>query len=133
MDRVLAEFADVTEVPTSTPGVLSWRARDSVSDRVVLIKRFPADYRKARTTHSLGLKHPQIVPARRWLSDSGYLYVIRDWVPGRNLRNRLDEPNVRAFDRLRSVLDPVLDALEYAHTAGQAHGAVSPENVLIAQ
>jgi serine/threonine protein kinase len=131
MDRVLAEFADVTEVATTAPGVVAWRARDIMSNRWVLIKRFPATYGKARTTHSLGLKHPEIVPARRWLSDSGYLYVVRDWVAGANLRDSLHDPNDRAFDRLRKVLDPVLDALEYAHAAGQAHGAVNPENVLI--
>lgn len=131
MDRVLAEFADVTELPSSTPGVVAWKAHDATTDRDVLIKRFPASYRKARTTHSLGLRHPRIVPARRWLTDSGYLYVVRDYVEGINLRDRLAGPGARAFDRLRTLLDPLLGALEYAHTAGQAHGAVTPENVLI--
>jgi len=134
MDRVLAEFTDVNEVdtPERRQGIMTWRAHDVTLDRTVLIKRFPGSYRKARTTHSLGLNHPRIVPARRWLTDSGYLYVVRDWVDGDNLRGRLSNPGARAFDRLRKLLDPVLDALEYAHTAGQAHGAVTPENVLIA-
>src|SRR3569833_1078549 len=134
MDRVLAEFTDVIEVETSErrQGVTTWRAYDSLQGRPVVIKRFSGNYRKARTTHSLGLNHARIVPARRWLTDSGYLYVVRDWVEGKNLRSGLSTPGARAFDRLRALLDPVLDALDYAHTAGQAHGAVTPEYVLLA-
>ncbi len=131
MDRILAEFADVSQVPTTAPGGTAWRARDTGDDRWVLIKRLPESYGKARPTHALGLSHPRIVPMRRWLQDSGYLYIVRDWLPGRSLRETLAEPGSRFFDRLRALLDPILDALEYAHRAGQAHGAVTPENVLV--
>lgn len=133
MDRVLAQFEDVEEVPTATPGARAWRARDLPGRRDVLIKRLPDGAGgKTRATQALALAHPHIVPTRRWLRDEGHLYVVRDFAPGANLRQSLADLSRRAFDRLQSLLDPVLDALDYAHRAGLPHGGVTPENVLIA-
>lgn len=133
MDRILAEFTDVVEVSASSPSVSTWRATDPATGKKVLIKRFPDDSHKAQVTKSLGLRHPGIVPSRRWISDSGYFYIIRDWTEGENLRDCMVRNGSKTFDGLRSLLDPVLDSLEYAHSAGQIHGAVMPENVLITQ
>lgn len=139
----MAEFTDVTEVATrpfhgssrpgdaTSPGEVTWRAREPDTGRWVLVKRLPGAFGKARTTHALGLRHEQIVPVRRWLGDSGSLYIVRDWVTGRNLREQLQNEATTGFDQLRTLLDPVLDALEYAHEAGQAHGALTPENVIV--
>lgn len=132
MDRVLAQFESVREVATATPGAQAWQARDGAGGRDVLVKRLPesADG-KTRATQSLALAHPHIVPTRRWLRDGGHLYVVRDFAPGQNLRQALGDVARRAFDRLQSLFNPLLDALDYAHRAGLPHGGVTPENVLV--
>lgn len=136
MDRVLAEFDDVAAFPTATPRAQAWRARARGTGRDVLIKRLPEGGEKGtgtrtRATQALALRHPRIVPARRWMRDEDFFYSVRDWVPGANLRATLADAGQRAFDRLHARLLPLLDGLDYAHEAGLAHGAVSPENVLV--
>ena len=129
-DRVLAQFEDVTPVAAGTPGAAAWTAREAGGGRRVLVKRLAGDAAKTRATQALALMHPRIVPTRRWLVDDGKFYVVRDFVPGRNLRETLSDLSQRAFDRLHARLLPLLDALDYAHSAGLTHGAVSAENVL---
>lgn len=129
-DRVLAQFEDVTAVPTATPGAAAWTAREAGGGRRVLVKRLAGDAAKTRATQALSLQHPRIVPTRRWLADGDKFYVVRDFVPGCNLRETLADFSQRAFDRLHARLLPLLEALDYAHGAGLTHGAVTAENVL---
>ena len=130
MDRVLTQFEEVVSVPTATVGAEAWTAREPGGGRRVLIKRLATSTGKTRATQALALQHPRIVPTRRWLVDGDKFYVVRDWVPGRNLRQALSDLPQRAFDRLHARLLPLLDAIDYAHSAGLTHGAVTPENVL---
>ena len=131
MERVLSQFENVVSVPTGTPGAQAWTAREPSSGRQVLVKRLPGDAGKARATLALALRQPRIVPTRRWLRDGDGFYVVRDWVPGANLRTTLADTSLRAFDRLHARLLPLLDALDSAHAAGLTHGALTPENVLV--
>ena len=131
MDRVLSQFEDVLSLPPSASGAAAWTAREPSGGRRILIKRLPDDEAKTRATQALALRHPQIVPTRRWLRDGDRFYVVRDWVSGCNLRLALSDMALRAFDRLHARLLPLLDALDYAHGAGLTHGAVTAENVLV--
>ena len=131
MDRALGQFEAVTETATGTSGAKAWTAREPNGGRDVLIKRLPLDMGRTRATQALALRHPHIVPTRRWFRDAEFLYIVRDYVPGTNLRQTLADASRRAFDRLLVLLRPVLDALEHAHQFGMAHGGVTPENVLV--
>ena len=131
MDRVLSQFEEVLSLPPSASGAAAWTAREPEGGRRVLIKRLPGEEAKTRATQALALRHPRIVPTRRWLRDGDGFYVVRDWVSGCNLRLALSDLALRAFDRLHARLLPLLDALDYAHGAGLTHGAVTAENVLV--
>ncbi len=133
MDRVLAQFDDLHPVPTASPDVRAWTGRDPLRGHApVLVKSLPDTAAlRARATQALALSHPRIVPTRRWLRDEGHVYVVRDFVPGSNLRGALADLSRRAFSLLQTLLSPVLDALDYAHRAGLPHGAVTPENVIV--
>lgn len=124
------QFEDVMEAPTARPQASAWIARDR-QERTVLIKRLPDEGAKIRATQSLALRNPQIVPTRCWLRDRGAFYVVRDYIPGQNLRQRLSNAGLRAVDRMQTVLNPLLDALDYAHRSGVPHGGITPENILI--
>jgi hypothetical protein len=132
MDRVLSQFEEVVSLPAMSSGA-AWTAWEPNGNRRVLIKRLPDESAKTRATQALALRHPQIVPTRRWLRDGDCFYVVRDWVSGQNLRQTLSDFSLRAFDRLHTRLLPLLDAIDYAHGAGLSHGAVTPENVLVAE
>ncbi|GAB4467132.1 MAG: hypothetical protein OHK0029_38830 [Armatimonadaceae bacterium] len=132
--RAMELFEGAGPIDTPTPGVRAWLARDAVGEhRPVLIKRVKAE-RKERATEALLLMHPNIVRTRRWLLEEGNLYVVRDVVKGKNLRQTLASlGGTRPTpELLRKMMAPVLDALNYTHGLGVAHGGISADNILIA-
>lgn len=140
--RILSLFDSPSEIETPTPGVKAWLAGDIALDgapRPIIIKRVREasgmGQRKARATEALHLVHTNILPPRRWVADGGYLYVVREVVRGKNLRQSLttatgEKPGP---ELLRKLLLPIMDALAYAHQQGVIHGGVSPENILIGE
>jgi serine/threonine protein kinase len=129
---VLSLFESPSSVETPTPGVTAWLARDPEMQRPVLIKRLTGLAAKSRATEAITLDHPGIVKTRRWMIDENQLYVIRDVARGKNLRQRLAALGARPdTEKLRAILLPLLDALEYAHGHRLAHGGISYENILI--
>jgi tRNA A-37 threonylcarbamoyl transferase component Bud32 len=81
------------------------------------------------------LVHPRIVRTRRWLIEDDGLYVVRDIVRGKNLRQSLASPGGArpSPELIRRILLPVLEAVEYAHAQGISHGGISPENIIISE
>lgn len=138
--RILSLFENPGPVETNTPGAKAWLARDASDGRKpVLIKRIAANATggKGRATEALALLHPSVVRTRRWLQDGPALYVVRDVVRGRNLKQALagqgPSDTAPTPEVLRRLLLPVIEALEYAHGQGVSHGGVSPENVLLGE
>ena len=132
--RILGLFTGVGVVATPQPSAKAWLASDvsSGENRPVIIKRVPATG-KVRATESLALLHPNIVRTRRWIAASGFIYVLRDVVKGKNLRQSLLGPGSTrpSPELIRRLLLPVLDALAYAHQHNVLHGGISPENLII--
>lgn len=131
MERALSQFDNV--VPLTSPmGIpVSWRATESLTNRTVVIRRLDASTAKTRATQTLSLNHAGIVPSRRWIKDGGYLYVIRDFVAGNTISDTLRDSTSRAFDLLRRLFDPVLDAIEFAHSFGIVHGHLTESNIIV--
>ena len=137
-DLVLSLFDGAGPVETPTPGIRAWLGNDPVAasdKRPVLLKRLAGTAGKGRATEALALIHPQIVRTRRWMLEGGNLYVVRDVIRGKNLRQLLVAPGGArpGPELLRRLLMPVLEALEFAHGQGMAHGGISPENVLVGE
>jgi serine/threonine protein kinase/alpha-tubulin suppressor-like RCC1 family protein len=118
-----------------------YRARDRELGREVAIKvirpKFADDdeavarlAREARTVAQLG--HPNIVTlyAVRRVRD-GSLALVMQLVPGRTLRDMLNEGGPCTFERADRVLRDVAAALAHAHQRGIVHRDVKPENIFI--
>ena len=76
------------------------------------------------------LRAPQLVAVYDVVKDGDDLMVVGELAEGRTLvEDRSVEPTLPAETALR-VVDDVLAALEVAHAAGLAHGAVGRETVL---
>jgi eukaryotic-like serine/threonine-protein kinase len=117
-----------------------YRAVDTRLDRVVALKvmhpdladddefvvRFIAEARSAAR-----LSHPAIVAVFDQGDDDGTVYLAMEYVEGRTLRTVLREQGRLSPEHALDVIDPVLAALDAAHSAGIVHRDMKPENVLV--
>jgi serine/threonine-protein kinase len=115
-------------------------ATDLRLDRVVALKvmhphlandpgfvaRFQREARSAAR-----LSHPHVVGVYDQGSSNGHVYLAMEYLPGRTLRDVLDEYGPLSTEQALVLLDPVIEALAAAHAAGFVHRDIKPENVLI--
>ncbi|CAB4879211.1 unannotated protein [freshwater metagenome] len=78
-----------------------------------------------------GLSHPNIVAVHDQGTDAGEIYLVMEFVTGSTLRDLLRSRGRLSVNEALDVLEPVLEALAAAHSAGLVHRDVKPENILI--
>lgn len=85
--------------------------------------------REARA--AAGLSHPHIVTVYDWGEDGKARYIVMEYVPGENLRDRVRrEGHLPESDAL-DIAAQVADALAVAHAVGLVHRDVKPANILL--
>ena len=136
-----AEYTVLGELGRGGSAIV-YRARDRALMRDVAIKvvrpRFAANAqealerleREARTVARL--THPNIVTvhAVKRLADGG-LALVMQLVPGRTLKQAVQDDGAFEPERAERVLKDVAQALAFAHNHGVVHRDVKPENVFL--
>jgi beta-lactam-binding protein with PASTA domain/predicted Ser/Thr protein kinase len=90
------------------------------------VRRFIGEAKSAAA-----LSHPNVVAVYDQGTDKGHVYLAMEYVPGRTLRDLLDQVGRLGPRAALQVIQPVLSALGAAHRAGMVHRDVKPENVLL--
>lgn len=130
LERPLA-FGGVAEV---------WTATDMVLDRKVAVKLLRADFAadplvverfRREAVAAARLNHPNIVNVFDSVNDNGLEAVIMELIPGRTLRQLLDEEGRLSIADTVHIGIALADALDAAHRGGLVHRDVKPANVLI--
>lgn len=79
------------------------------------------------------LDHPGVVKVFDVVEDQGYLLIIMDYVPGRNLRQAVEEDGpldpAAAVDGARQIAA----ALDHAHSQKILHRDVKPSNIIVGE
>ncbi|MCC3299170.1 Stk1 family PASTA domain-containing Ser/Thr kinase [Arthrobacter caoxuetaonis] len=78
------------------------------------------------------LSHPHVVGVLDQGIEGSLAYLVMEYVPGRTLRDVLNERTVLTPRLALAMMDAVVDGLAAAHEAGLVHRDVKPENVLLA-
>ncbi len=116
-----------------------YRARDPLLEREVAIKVLRADLasapdfverfrREARLAASL--RHPNIVTVIEVGEQDGRYYLVMDDLPGGTLQNVLEPGKPLAISRVVELLQPLAEALDYAHVRHVVHRDIKPTNIL---
>ncbi len=118
-----------------------YRAVDTRLDRDVALKvmrphlahdeSFVARFRREARA-AARLSHPNIVSVFDQGEDRGRVFLAMEYVPGRTLRDVIEDDGPLSPDAALDILEPVLLALAEAHhQGGIIHRDVKPENVII--
>lgn len=84
---------------------------------------------EARTVSKL--RNPNIVPIFEAGEEGGDLYLVFEYVPGKNLAEFLAGSGALSSVKAATLLRPILDAIAYAHVQGIIHRDLKPSNILL--
>ncbi len=90
------------------------------------VRRFMGEAKAAAA-----LSHPNVVAVYDQGTDGEHTYLTMEYLPGRTLRDLLEERGRLPVRDALEIMAPVLAALGAAHRAGLIHRDVKPENVLL--
>ena len=117
-----------------------WRAREVSLGRIVALKVLNADladdpdwvrrfHREARIAASLD--HPAIPAIYRFGEVDGVHYIAMRFIEGMTLARLARDTGPMPVTDVRMVLEPVGDALDYAHRESVVHGDIKPLNIMV--
>ena len=84
---------------------------------------------EARTVSKL--RHANIVPIFDAGEEAGGVYLVFEYVPGKNLAEFLVGSGALSPVKAVTLLRPILDAIAYAHAQGIIHRDLKPSNILL--
>lgn len=118
-----------------------WRARDTVLDRWVAVKRLLPDANNDPTVSerfrrealsSARLSHPGIVTVYDTGEDEEGPFIVLELVEGETLADLLNRDGSLDVAATAAIVRQVADALDYAHGQGVIHRDVKPANLIVA-
>ena len=117
-----------------------YRAEQGEPKRAVALKVIRADhaadptYRErflAEKDTLASLEHPSIVPIYAAGAAQGVLYIAMRLVDGPDLSGRLNEVGRLSLADTIATLQPIADAIDYAHDMGVVHRDLKPSNIIL--
>ena len=100
--------------------------RPDLARDATFVSRF---HREARSAAKLS--HPNVVAVYDQGEDDGHMFLAMELVNGLTLRQVMQAEGPLTPRAALDILDPVLQALGAAHSAGLIHRDVKPENVIL--
>ena len=138
MNRKIGRFEIVRELGRGAQSVV-YLARDPHLQREVAIKTLHFSRPDPQQNQQLlaearmvsQLRHPNIVPIFEAGEEGGDLYLVFEYVSGKNLGEYLKASGGLTPVKAIAIMHPILDAIAHAHAAGIIHRDLKPTNILI--
>ena len=77
------------------------------------------------------MRHPNIVPIFEAGEEGGDLYLVFEYVPGSTLAEFMRENGPMPPAKAAGLIQPILEAIAYAHAQGIIHRDLKPSNILL--
>ncbi len=117
-----------------------YRARQEEPRRLVALKVIRSDhaanetYRQRFLTEKetlAALEHPVIVPIYAAGESDGVLFIAMRLVDGPDLQAKITRQGRLSLRETVQVLEPIADAVDYAHATGVIHRDLKPSNIIL--
>jgi len=118
-----------------------WKARHDGNRAIFAVKTLKDRFRKSRThirllkhelTVGAGLSHPRMAAVLEFSVDRGAPYLVIEWFPAPNLKNRIRQGLESTMPIVPKVVLYAAEAVVYLHSRGWIHRDIKPENFLVA-
>jgi serine/threonine protein kinase len=86
-------------------------------------------HREAALQENLG-KHPQIPELLALCPQDNYLYLVQEFIDGRNLNQELKEERTFSEEKVWQLLKDLLPVLQFVHANQVIHRDIKPENIM---
>ena len=142
----IGKYEVIREVGRGSTGTV-YLSHDSYYGRDVAIKAYriaadddPARAKVARKmflseAHMVGmLQHPNIMPIYDAGEESGYYWVVTEFIHGARTLSAYTRPdNLLPVEDVLTLMFKCAKALHYAHTRGVIHRDIKPSNIMLTQ
>ena len=138
MSKQVGRFEIVRELGRGAQSVV-YLARDPHLQREVAIKTLHFSNSSPQQNQQLlaearmvsQLRHPNIIPIFEAGEEEGDLYLVFEYVRGKNLADYLKISGALTPVKAIAIMYPILDAIAHAHAAGIIHRDLKPNNILV--
>jgi serine/threonine-protein kinase len=119
---------------------LVYEGKDLMLERSVAVKLLRSDFSrevefqnrfKQEARSAANLSHPGIVTIYDFGIDPQGIFIVMEYVPGKDLKTRLMERGAYSSDEGVPLMIQACAALGYAHRSGIIHCDVKPHNMLV--
>jgi len=117
-----------------------FRARDLMLERYVAIKILHEHYSKdpafqerfkQEARAAANLSHPNIVTVHDFGYDFGQLFIVMEYLPGKDLKTILRQRGRFSVEEAIPLIVQACAGIGYAHRAGLVHCDVKPHNMIV--
>ena len=129
------------EQPLGSGGMaVVYRAYDLMLERTVAIKVLRENFTRDATFRerfrqearaAANLSHPNIVTIHDFGIDENLLFIVMEYVPGKDLKSLLKQRGRFAVNEVVSLMIQACAGVGYAHRAGLVHCDIKPQNMLV--
>ena len=117
-----------------------FRARDLMLERSVAIKVLHETYSddksfqdrfKQEARAAANLSHPNIVTVHDFGFDNGQLFIVMEYIPGKDLKTILRQRGRYSVEDAIPLIVQACAGIGYAHRAGLVHCDIKPHNMIV--
>ena len=117
-----------------------FRARDLMLERSVAIKVLHEDYSndnafqqrfRQEARAAANLSHPNIVTVHDFGFDHGQLFIVMEYIPGKDLKTLLRQRGRYSVEDAIPLMVQACAGIGYAHRAGLVHCDIKPHNMIV--
>jgi serine/threonine-protein kinase len=137
---ILNNRYQITQTLGSGGMAVVYRAKDLMLERPVAIKLLRQDFSENKgfrerfhqeAKAAANLSHPNIVTIHDFGYDQDRLYIVMEYVPGKDLKSILNARGPLSLDEAIPLLVQACAGIGYAHRAGIVHCDIKPHNMLV--